>query len=347
MKKLPFTNKNACLITDELTGKYLTGLSLDEGYLILADEMTLLVDARYYSATKTAYQNTGVNVKLFTCFKDLKEFLQSLNVQTLYLDFSKITVKQFNEYKAFGFEIQDAEKYIIDARAVKSQTEIDNIVKACEIAEKAYHKAMKQVRLGMTEIELKQIIEQNIVNLGGQGASFETIVAFGKNGAVPHHKTCNDRLSENMPILVDMGAIFNGYMSDITRMAYFGTPTKKFLDCYSQVLLANQLAIEKIKLGTKTNQADAFARESLQKANLDKYFTHSLGHGIGIEVHEFPALSFRKEDELKENMVFTIEPGVYIDGEFGIRIEDTVLLTKSGVKRLFTDSKELLILPIK
>lgn len=347
MKKLPFTNKNACLITDELTGKYLTGLSLDEGYLILADEMTLLVDARYYSATKTAYQNTGISVKLFTCFNDLKEFLQSLNVQTLCLDFSKVTVKQFNEYKAFGFEIQDAEKYIIDARAVKSQTEIDNIVKACEIAEKAYHKAMKQVRLGMTEIELKQIIEQNIVNLGGQGASFETIVAFGKNGAVPHHKTCNDRLSENIPILVDTGAIFNGYMSDITRMAYFGTPTEKFLECYNQVLLANQLAIENIKIGAKTNQADAFARESLKKANLDKYFTHSLGHGIGIEVHEFPTLSFRKEDELKENMVFTIEPGVYIDGEFGIRIEDTVVLTENGVKRLFADSKELLILPIK
>ena len=113
------------------------------------------------------------------------------------------------------------------------------------------------------------------------------------------------------------------------------------------MLLANQLAIENIKIGAKTNQADAFARESLKKANLDKYFTHSLGHGIGIEVHEFPTLSFRREDELKENMVFTIEPGVYIDGEFGIRIEDTVLLTENGVKRLFTDSKELKILPIK
>lgn len=347
MKKLPFTNKNACLITDELTGKYLTGLSLDEGYLILADEITLFVDARYYSATKVAYQNTDVVVKLFTCFNDIKEFLQSLNVQTLYLDFSKITVKQFNEYKDLGFEIQDAEKFIIDARAIKSQAEIDNIIKACVIAEKAYHEAMQTVRLGMTELELKQIIEQNIIRFGGQGSSFETIVAFGKNGAVPHHKTCDDKLKEDMPILVDMGAIFNGYMSDITRMAYFGTPSKKFLDCYTEVLKANQLAIENIKVGTKTNQADGFARNSLSEAGLDTYFTHSLGHGIGVEIHEFPTLSFRREDELKENMVFTIEPGAYIDGEFGIRIEDTVLLTKDGVKRLFTDSKELLILPIK
>ena len=125
---------------------------------------------------------------------------------------------------------------------------------------------------------------------------------------------------------------------------FFGNPDKEFIDCYDAVLKANEIAEQKIKCGTLTDEADGFAREYLKEKGLDKYFTHSLGHGLGLEIHEYPTLSFRKKDEITEKMLFTIEPGVYLEGKFGIRIEDTVLLTKDGVKRLFTDSKELKII---
>ena len=196
----------------------------------------------------------------------------------------------------------------------------------------------------MTELELKDIIENYILEFGGEGTSFDTIVAFSKNSAVPHHKTGSTVLENDMPMLIDMGARYNGYCSDITRTFFFGNPSKEFISCYDAVLKANITAEQNIKCGTATDVADEFARNFLKEKGLAEYFTHSLGHGLGLEIHEYPTLSFRKKDILTENMLFTIEPGVYLENKFGIRIEDTVLLTKDGVKRLFTDSKELKII---
>ncbi len=344
MKKHSFSNKNACLITDEIMGKYIMGTTLDEGYLVLADRKTLFVDARYFFGVKDELNKLGVEVKLYSSIEDVKDFLTEIGTEKLFIDFSKVTVKEYNEYKKFGLQIEDCEGIIKEMRAVKTQSEIESTIKACEIAQNALYKGLEQVELGMTEIELKDIIESYILEFGGQGPSFETIVAFSKNGAVPHHKTGRTKLENDMPILIDMGAKYNGYCSDITRTSFFGTPNKEFVDCYNAVLKANELAEENIKVGTMTDVADGFARNCLKEKGLDKYFTHSLGHGIGLEIHEHPTLSFKRKDELKENTLFTIEPGVYLDGKFGIRIEDTVLLTKDGIKRLFTDSKELKII---
>ena len=141
-----------------------------------------------------------------------------------------------------------------------------------------------------------------------------------------------------------MGCTVDGFCSDLTRTSYFGKPTEKFIKCYQAVKEANEIAEQKIKSGETAKQADAYARKHLKEYGIDKYFTHSLGHGLGLYVHEYPALSKRRNDKLKTGMVFTVEPGVYFDGEFGIRIEDTVLLTENGVKRLYSDDKELLIL---
>lgn len=344
MKKHNFSNKNACLITDEITGKYIMGASLNEGYLVLGDKVTCFVDARYYSGVKDDLNRLGVEVRLFSNIEDVKNFLLEIGTEKLFVDFSLVTVKEYNQYKEFGFEILDAENIIKEMRAIKTQEEIDLTIKACEIAQKALYKGLEKVKLGMTELELKDIIESYILEFGGEGPSFETIVAFSKNGAVPHHKTGQTKLENDMPILIDMGARYKGYSSDITRTVFFGNPDEEFITCYNAVLKANLIAENKIQCGTTTFVADSFARDYLKEQGLAEYFTHSLGHGIGLEIHEYPTLSFRRRDELKENMLFTIEPGVYLDGKFGIRIEDTVLLTKDGIKRLFTDSKELKII---
>lgn len=344
MKKHTFSNKNACLITDEIIGKYIIGTTLDEGYLILADSLTLFVDARSYLGVKDTLEKIGIDAKLYSSIEDIKNFLTDIGTEKLFIDFSKTTVKDYNVYKEFGFPIGDCEAVIKNICAIKEQGELENTIKACEIAQNALYKALENIRLGMTELELRKIIEDGILEFGGQGPSFETIVAFSKNSAIPHHKTGETNLEEDMPILIDMGARYNGFCSDITRTVFFGNPTKEFLSCYDAVLNANELAEQNIKVGTTTDVADGFARSLLKEKGLDTYFTHSLGHGIGLEIHEYPTLSFRKKDVLNENTLFTIEPGIYLDGKFGIRIEDTVLLTKDGIKRLFTDSKELKII---
>ena len=182
--------------------------------------------------------------------------------------------------------------------------------------------------------------------LGAEDVSFDTIIAFGVNAAVPHHETSSDTLKENSCILMDFGCKYKGYCSDITRTLYFGQPDSEFLSAYDLVLSANVLAEEEIFAGMTGKNGDKIARDYLDKNGIGQYFTHSLGHGIGLNIHESPYLSRKGEEVLTDNMVFSIEPGVYFDGKFGIRIEDTVLLSGGKVKRLFNDDKKLIVLTI-
>ena len=342
MKKISCDENSLYLITDRLTRAYISGTDVAEGYLLVYDKGAIcLTDARYFAMAKRLFSNVGVDSSLYKGFESLKEQVKRLGKSRLYVDFSRETVKDYNAYKQFGLEIFDCSEILSKMRSVKTESEIELIKKACEIAQRAYHRSLDCVKEGMTELELKSVIEDNIIKFGGEGVSFDIIVAFGKNSAVPHHVTGDTRLKRNEPILIDMGAIVNGYMSDITRTAFFGNPDKKFLDCYDAVQKANELAEEKIIAGMMTNDADAIARDYLCKMGIGERFTHSLGHGVGLEIHEFPTLSPRTSERLKENMVFTIEPGVYFDDEFGIRIEDTVVIKNGKVERLFTDGKNL------
>ena len=344
MKNSPFSNENACLIIDDLTSQYFIGAPLEEGYLVVADQKTCFIDARSYSGVKEILTQKGAKVKLLKDVLDVKDFLTQIKTKNLYLDFSRTTIKAYNEFLGWGFDIKDSQDLINQMRAQKTNEEIEKTVIACEIAQKVLYSAIESVYEGITELELKAIIEKKVIEFGGDGTSFETIVAFAKNSAIPHHKSNHTRLQKDMPILIDMGAKYQGYSSDITRTFFYGKPSKEFVDRYNAVLKANLVAEKSIKVNDKTDVADGYARGELEKEGLSEYFTHSLGHGIGLEVHEYPLLSPKRKQELKEDMLFTIEPGVYFEGEYGIRIEDTVLLTKDGIKRLFTDSKTLMII---
>ena len=344
MRNLLCASKSAYLITDRLTRKYLTGVDIAEGVLVVCDKMTTLTDARYFSAAKITLEDAGINAVLYEGESSLKNFLATLKIKTLYVDYDKTTVSEYNEYLTFGYKIKDCSKILKQSLSVKTEYEFDKIQKACKIAQKAYYAALKSVKEGISELELKEKIESLYFEFGADGVAFDTIVAFGKNGAVPHHQTGQTRLTKNTPILIDMGCTVGGFCSDLTRTAYFGKPTEKFIKCYRAVKEANQIAENCIKVGDTARQADGYARQHLKTYGLDKYFTHSLGHGLGLFVHEYPTLSKRRNYKLKSGMVFTVEPGVYFDGEFGIRIEDTVLLTETGVERLYDDDKELLIL---
>ncbi len=344
MKTIALKKGEAALITDRLTRKYLAGFDLAEGILILGEKPAYFTDARYFYAAKDKIAPAGAEPILYTGTDVLKNYVEKNGIKTLYIDYDRTTVSECERYKTFGAEIKNCSEELMQLRMIKSEEELACVKKACEIIQEAYHNAIKLAKTGVTEKEIADKIRSEIIRLGGEGESFETIVAFGANAAVPHHETGETKLTENTAILVDTGALFNGYCSDLTRMAFFGTPDEEFKNAYDAVLTANLTAFDKIVGGMSGKDADAIAREVLKQRGYGEYFTHSLGHGVGLEIHERPNVSPRSRDNLEENAVFTVEPGVYLNGKFGIRIEDTATIKNGKAERLFTDSKELFVI---
>lgn len=344
MKTIALKKGEAALITDRLTRKYLAGFDLAEGVLILGEKPAYFTDARYFYAAKDKIAPAGAEPILYAGTDVLKNYVEKNGIKTLYIDYDRTTVSECERYKTFGAEIKNCSEELMQLRMIKSEEELACVKKACEIIQEAYHNAIKLAKTGVTEKEIADKIRSEIIRLGGEGESFETIVAFGANAAVPHHETGETKLTENTAILVDTGALFNGYCSDLTRMAFFGTPDEEFKNAYDAVLTANLTAFDKIVGGMSGKDADAIAREVLKQRGYGDYFTHSLGHGVGLEIHERPNVSPRSRDNLDENAVFTVEPGVYLNGKFGIRIEDTATIKNGKAERLFTDSKELFVI---
>ncbi len=344
MKNIPFQVKSAYLFTDRILRRYFTGVDIAQGVLVIEKEKVYFTDARYFLPAKEELGAKNIECKLYKGLDSVFDYLKSVGVENIYIDYRTTTVKEYEEYKEKGVSVFDCSKSLELFRAEKTAEEIESIERACEITQKAYHTAIKTVKKGMTEIELRDTLDALSLSFGAEEIAFETIVAFGKNSAVPHHQTGNTVLEDNMPILVDMGCKINGYCSDLTRTAFFGTPDQEFLSVYDAVYNANILAEDKILSGMSLLSADKIARDYLTKKGYGEFFTHSLGHGVGLEIHEYPTLSPKGVGELKDNTVFTVEPGVYLDYKFGVRVEDTVVLSNGRVKRMFTDDKKLLIL---
>lgn len=332
------------LLSDSYSRRYFSGVDIDEGVMLIGKHKYYLTDARYFYALKEKLSGSDITPVLYKGRSTVLNVLKKDNMKTLYIDFEKTSVKEYTEYKKFKVEIKDCSKKLKLIRSVKTPAERENIRKACKVVNDAFYKTIRQLKVGVTEKQIAEFIEKEMLIGGAESTSFSTIVAFGKNSAVPHHQTGNTVLKNNMPVLIDVGCKVNGYCSDLTRTVFFGVPDKKFLDSYQAVLQANETAESLITDRTTTDKADKIARNVLKGYGLDSYFTHSLGHGLGLEIHEYPTLSKKKKNMLKNGMVFTVEPGVYFDGEFGIRIEDTCLLKDGRVERLFTDDKKLIII---
>ena len=226
--------------------------------------------------------------------------------------------------------IVDISDKLKEMRSIKDPKEIEVITHAIRIAECGLEKSLDLIRDGMSEIEVAGIVEFGMRKAGANGYAFPTIVASGSNAAYPHAVPSNKPIGRHEPIVIDLGALYNNYCSDLTRTLFIGGADPEIKRALEAVIEAQEEAIDIIEPGIKACEVDMKAREVLAKYDLDKYFIHSLGHGIGIEVHEAPTLSSNSDTELKSGMVITIEPGIYIKGKYGIRIEDDVLVTKSG-----------------
>lgn len=341
---LKIGEKVGVLISDKYDRRYYSGIENEEGYLLISKNPAYFTDSRYFYAVKEKLKGTNITPVLFTGLESIKDYLKTNKIKKIFIDYRKTTLKEAESFKSLKIKLKDASKFLERGRAVKTTEEIEKISFACGVIEGALKEAVKNLKVGVTEKEIAKIIVDYVKDAGCEGESFSTIVAFGKNSAVPHHQTGDDKLFINSAVLIDTGAVYEGYASDITRTIYFGKPTEKFINAYNAVLTANKKVIEDIKVGTQYKDVDAYARKILSEYDLEKYFTHGLGHGLGLEIHEFPSLSKRGDGEVKENDVFTVEPGVYFDGEFGIRIEDTVVVKNGKIKRLYSDDKELLLI---
>lgn len=324
--------------------RYITGFEAENGCVIVDETgTTLYTDRRYIEAAEKFFQGSDVTPVLYRKNEHLERLAR---YQKVGISFEHTTHSEFLVLENAGVKTENIDKYFTQAMGVKNEWELSNIQKACTIAERAFLKLLPEIKEGMTESEVSALLEYYMCMLGAQGASFATIVAFGAHASVPHHETGETKLKFGDEILIDFGCRVNGYCSDITRTFLFGDDGKHeaFKTAYKAVLKAHELVKEKAKSGMTGVEVDAIAREYLQSQGYGELFTHSLGHGIGLNVHEFPSLSPKGENVLEDNMVFSDEPGVYVAGEYGIRIEDTVTLKDGKVKSFMSETDRNLII---
>ncbi len=333
-----------CLETDFLR-RYVTGFYSTDGYVVIdSAQCVFFADARYFEAAQKALAGSGVTVRL-GAGKEADELLaghKRVGVPFLYTNLARA-----RELEARGFELVDCMKGLARAMLIKSEREIALIARACDIAEEGLLSTLPRIKEGMTEREVAAILEYEMRARGADGTSFETIVAFGAGSSVPHHETGDTKLKFGDVVLIDFGCKVEGYCSDCTRTFLFGDDGKheQFKQHYACVLAAHEAVKRELKAGMTGREADEIARSCLREAGLDKYFTHSLGHGIGLNIHELPGLSPRSETALVDGMVFSDEPGVYFAGEYGIRIEDSVYLKEGSVCSFMKKTRrDLLIL---
>lgn len=323
--------------------QYLTGFESSFGY-VLSDKngSVFYTDPRYLEAASSALEGSDVSVKIFE--GSLENLLKPY--KTVAVPLSRTSYPEWKRLADAGLQVIDSESAFVNAMSVKQQYELDLIKSACEITDKAFVSLLSVIKEGISENDLAAELEYFMRKYGASGTSFSTIACFGENSSVPHHETGMRKLKFGDIILVDFGCKVGGYCSDCTRTFLFGDDKKHedFKKAYGHVLNAHMLVKEKVTSGMTGRQADAIARDYLSAHGLGKYFSHSLGHGIGINIHEFPRLSAKSEDVLVDGMVFSDEPGVYFEGDFGIRIEDTVTLERGAALSLTDSDKKLLIL---
>ena len=323
LKKL----KCPSLLIESSTGLYyMTGIEMSAGSLIVNPKgARLLVDARYFEKCQ---QSSPFPVILSS--KSLKEYIKS---DTLGFDKENTTYARFEQLKKLKLKLKPVENPVKNLRLIKSPYEIKILRKAAKLGSEGYDFVCSQLKTGITEMELAQELEIFWKKRGGQGLAFEPIIAFGANSSMPHYTVSTTKLKKGNPVLIDIGVTYNHYHSDMTRVVFFGEPHPKMLEIYSIVQKAQKEALKLCRPKTLIGELDGAARDLITSQGYGECFTHSLGHGIGLEVHEYPIIRNKapyKDLKLEPGMVLTIEPGIYLPGFGGVRIEDTVLITKEG-----------------
>lgn len=340
-----FENVDAYLILSEVNRFYFTKVKTSFGCVILTpSEKICITDFRYAAYVKQTLKDfTVLTIKGNALMQIINENLTRLGAKRVGYEEESVTVKVFEDLKKNcpSFEFVPNSREIALLRSIKTPMEISLMTQAQRIAEKALAEVIDSLKPGVTEREVAAQLLYKMQMLGADDKSFDTIVAFGDNSAVPHHESGDRKLEKNDIILIDMGAVYKGYCSDMTRTFFYGTPNEELQSIYSIVLEAQQYALKHIKAGMTGREADSLAREYIMANGYGEQFGHSLGHSVGVEIHEWPSLSIASADVLKPGMIVTVEPGIYVDGLGGVRIEDMVVVTEDGVNDLTEFDKSI------
>ncbi|MBD8026094.1 aminopeptidase P family protein [Ureibacillus sp. Re31] len=345
-KALVEENVDGLLITNDYNRRYMTGFTGSTGVAIVTkDDAVFITDFRYTEQAKNQVQNFRIVQHDSVIYKEVAAQVEKMGIKTLGFEKDTMTYGMFETYKSLiNAELIPLSGLIEKIRLIKTEQEINIIKVACEIADNAFSHILEFIKPGVTELEVSNELEFFMRKQGATASSFDTIVASGVRSALPHGVATEKVIEKGDFVTLDFGAIYNGYVSDITRTISVGQPSEKLKEMYQTVLESQLLALEKVGPGMTGIQADAVARDYLTSKGYGEAFGHSTGHGIGLEVHEGPGLSSRSETVLEPNMVVTIEPGIYLPGIGGVRIEDDILITETGNEKLTHSTKDLIIL---
>ena len=345
-KEMIDLNIDGLLITNEFNRRYMTDFTGTAGVAIVSkDDAVFITDFRYTEQAKKQVKDFRIVQQEGVLAKEVAKQTEQMGIKTIGFEKDTMTYGMFETYKSLlKADLIPVSGVIEKIRLIKTEQEINIIKVACEIADHAFTHILGFIKPGLTELEVSNELEFFMRKQGATASSFDTIVASGVRSALPHGVATDKVIEKGDLVTLDFGALYNGYVSDITRTIAVGEPSDQLKEMYDIVLQSQLLAVEQVGPGMTGIQADSIARDYLTSKGYGEAFGHSTGHGIGLEVHEGPALSFRSDTLLQPNMVVTVEPGIYLPGIGGVRIEDDIVITETGNEKLTHSKKELIIL---
>ena len=330
------------LVTRREDVRYLTGFTGSAGSLLIdSGRPCLITDFRYKLQSRREAAGVAVVIQKKDFFTALSHVAGLRGVDTLWCDESSLTIELLKNLKKNGLRAREHRDLVRVLRLRKDRYELNHIRLAIRRAEESFRELIQFLKPGATERELALKLEYLMRDKGARRAAFDTIVASGGNGAMPHASVTNRRIRKGDLVTVDFGAEANGYCCDITRTVCIGRPSARQREIHGLVRTAQEAAMKSVRPGVTCRSVDDAAREVIKRAGHGPHFGHGTGHGIGLMVHEGPSVSPLSKDTVEPGMVFTIEPGIYIPGWGGVRIEDMVLATDGGMKVLTTLPRDL------
>jgi Xaa-Pro aminopeptidase len=335
------------LITSAANRLYISGFSGSTGYVLISSKhAALITDFRYIDQAKEECPDYEIVDNKRKMNEALLQKVKEFGIHRLGFEKAHMSYAQYETLSNIlqGIELSPTDGLIEELRMIKDEGEVAIIRKAVEIADQTFSHILSFIRPGVREIDIAIEMEFYMRKLGASGPSFDTIVASGVRSALPHGRASDKVIQEGELVTLDFGAVYKGYVSDLTRTVAVGEVSSKLKEIYDICLKAQLAGVEKIRAGMTGKETDAICRDIIAAAGYGEAFGHSTGHGIGLDVHEGPGLSSVSETMLKPGMIVTVEPGIYLSGIGGVRIEDDILITDTGNEILSKSTKELLIL---
>ena len=333
----------AIIVLNPSNIKFLTGFSGSNSCLLITTQnIYFFTDSRYLEDSKNKFSSWIVE-KYSRDFKEIHQALYELNIHKIGYESKKISQFDFENLSFNSMEIEfvKSDGLIEEIRSVKDVCELHQINQAIEFADQTMQWILNQPLEGLKEIEVSKMIKKQLLELGADDVAFNTIVATGINSAVPHHLPDDSIIQSGDCLVIDMGAEFNSYRSDITRTTFIGNKPQDFDKIYDLVLEAQEMGIQSVTNGVTGGEIDRLVRNKIEEVSpgFSKYFITGLGHGVGLDIHEYPMLIPDSSDKILDNSIFTVEPGLYLTGWGGIRIEDMVLFKDNQVSVLTKSNK--------